>query len=70
MARKRDTDEFKIAAARLVREQDSSAKAAGERLGVDPCSVRDWVPVSRNRGRIAASFRRGGGCLALVLHLE
>jgi transposase-like protein len=43
MARKSDTDELKIAAARLVREQGSSAKAAGERLGVDPCSVRDWV---------------------------
>ena len=43
MGRKVYTDEFKAAAAELVREQGYSAKAAAESLGVDPGSVRDWV---------------------------
>lgn len=43
MARKVYTAEFKVAAAKLVREQGYSAKAAAENLGVDPGSVRDWV---------------------------
>lgn len=43
MARRVYTDEFKSAAAKLVREQGYSAKAAAESLGVDPGSVRHWV---------------------------
>ena len=43
MARKVYTDEFKRSAAKLVREQGYSAKAAAESLGVDPGSVRHWV---------------------------
>jgi transposase len=43
MARNIYTAEFKVAAAKLVREQGYSAKAAAESLGVDPGSVRDWV---------------------------
>jgi transposase len=43
MARKTYTDEFKQSAARLVREQGYSVKKAGQSLGVDPGSIRDWV---------------------------
>ena len=43
MARKTYNDEFKIAAAKLVREQGYSVPQAAQSLGVDPRSVRDWV---------------------------
>jgi transposase len=43
MARKIYNDEFKTAAAKLVREQGYSIKKAAESLGVDPGSIRDWV---------------------------
>lgn len=43
MGRKVYTDEFKIAAAKLVREQGYSAQAAAESLGVDPSTIRGWV---------------------------
>lgn len=43
MARTVYTDEFKRAAAKLVREQGYSIKAAAKSLGVDPGSIRDWV---------------------------
>jgi len=43
MARKTYTDEFKIAAAKLVREQGYSVKKAASSLGVDPGSIRTWA---------------------------
>lgn len=43
MARKIYTDEFKIAAAKLVREQGYSARKAATSLGVDEGSIRGWV---------------------------
>ena len=43
MARKSYNDEFKIAAAKLVREQGYSVKKAAESLGVDQGSIRGWV---------------------------
>jgi transposase len=43
MARKTYNHEFKIAAAKLVREQGYSVKKAAHSLGVDPGSIRDWV---------------------------
>lgn len=43
MGRKVYTDEFKAGAAKLVREQGYSIKAAAKSLGVDPGSVRDWT---------------------------
>lgn len=39
----RYTDEFKIEAAKLVREQGYTVKAAAKSLGVDPGSIRGWV---------------------------
>ena len=43
MARKSYNDEFKIAAAKLVREQGYSVKKAAESLGVDQGSIRGWI---------------------------
>jgi transposase len=43
MARKTYNDEFKIAAAKLVREQGYSVKKAASSLGVDPGSIRTWA---------------------------
>ncbi len=43
MARRSFTPEFKISAARLVREQGYSVAQAAQSLGVDPRSIRDWV---------------------------
>ena len=43
MARKTYNDEFKIAAAKLVREQGYTVKKAAQSLGVDPGSIRTWV---------------------------
>jgi transposase len=43
MARKTYNDEFKIAAAKLVREQGYTVKKAAHSLGVDQGSIRDWV---------------------------
>ena len=43
MARKTYNDEFKIAAAKLVREQGYTVKKAAQSLGVDPGSIRNWV---------------------------
>jgi transposase len=43
MPRKRYDDEFKIGAAKLVREQGYSVKKAAESLGVDIGSIRRWV---------------------------
>ena len=42
MARKTYTDEFKIAAAKLVRDQGYSFKKAALSLGVDQGSIRSW----------------------------
>ena len=39
----RYTDEFKLEAAKLVREQGYTVKAAARSLGVDPGSIRGWV---------------------------
>ena len=39
-------DEFKAAAAKLVREQGYSVSRAAESLGVDPSSIRRWVRAS------------------------
>lgn len=36
-------DEFKIAAAKLVRERGCSVKQAAKSLGVDPGSLRGWI---------------------------
>ena len=36
-------DEFKSAAAKLVREQGDSVSRAAQSLGVDPSSIRRWV---------------------------
>ena len=38
-------DEFKAAAAKLVREQGYSVSKAAESLGVDPSSIRRWVRI-------------------------
>lgn len=43
MARKTYNDEFKTAAAKLVREQGYGVKKAAQSLGVDPASIRGWV---------------------------
>jgi transposase len=43
MPQKRYTDEFKIAAVKLVHEQGYSPRKAGLSLGVDPCSIRAWA---------------------------
>jgi transposase len=43
MARKTYNDEFKIAAARLVREQGYSIRNAAKSLGVDEGSIRGWI---------------------------
>lgn len=43
MSRKRYADEFKIGAAKLVREQGYTVKKAAESLGVDIGSIRRWV---------------------------
>jgi transposase len=43
MARKTYNDEFKIAAAKLVREQGYSIRNAATSLGVDEGSIRGWV---------------------------
>ncbi len=43
MARKTYNDEFKIAAAKLVRVQGYSVKNAAQSLGVDQGSIRTWV---------------------------
>lgn len=43
MARKTYTDEFKSAAAELVRQQGYSVRKAATSLGVDEGSIRDWV---------------------------
>jgi transposase len=43
MARKRYNDEFKVAAAKLVREQGYTVTKAAQGLGVDPGSIRAWV---------------------------
>ena len=43
MARKTYNDEFRAAAAGLVREQGYSIRKAAESLGVDRGSIRDWV---------------------------
>ena len=43
MTRKTYNDEFKIAAAKLVRQQGYSVRKAANNLGVDEGSIRDWV---------------------------
>jgi transposase len=43
MARKTNNDEFKIAAAKLVRDQGYTIKKAAESLGVSPGSIRSWL---------------------------
>lgn len=43
MTRKRYDDEFKIAAAKLVREQGYTVKKAAVNLDVDIGSIRRWV---------------------------
>ena len=43
MARKLCNDEFKIAAAELVRDQGYTIKKAAQSLGVDQGSIRTWV---------------------------
>ena len=43
MARKTYNEEFKAAAARLVRDQGYSIKKAAESLGVSPGAIRAWV---------------------------
>jgi len=43
MARKTYNDEFKIAAAKLVRDQGYTIKKAAQSLGVDQGSIRTWV---------------------------
>ncbi len=43
MARKTYNDEFKIAAAKLVREPGYTVKKAAQSLGVDPGSIRTWA---------------------------
>jgi transposase len=43
MARKSYNHEFKVAAAKLVREQGYTVQKAAVSLGVDPGSIRDWV---------------------------
>ena len=43
MARKLYNDEFKIAAAKLVRDQGYTIKKAAQSLGVDQGSIRTWV---------------------------
>jgi transposase len=43
MARKTYNEEFKTAAAKLVRDQGYSIKKAAESLGVSPCAIRAWV---------------------------
>src|SRR5690242_8086337 len=64
MARKSYTDEFKVAAAKLVREQGYTAKEAAQNLGVDPGSIRGWVrkyapqPVVPNPDASAEGLRR------------
>jgi transposase len=65
MTRKRYDDEFKIAAAKLVREQGYSAKKAAENLGVDIGSIRRWV-----REFAVASSVAGSGATAEQLQRE
>ena len=43
MARKTYNDEFKIAAAKLVRDQGYTIQKAAQSLGVDQGSIRTWV---------------------------
>jgi transposase-like protein len=43
MARKGDSEEFKVAAAKLVREQGYTVRRAAQSLGVDPGSIRGWL---------------------------
>ena len=65
MSRKRYDDEFKISAAKLVREQGYSVKKAAASLGVDFGSVRRWV---REFG--AAPVFPASGVTAEQLHRE
>jgi transposase len=64
MARKTYNDEFKTAAAELVREQGYSVKKAAESLGVDQGSIRDGVrkfapaPRAPDAGASAEVLRR------------
>ena len=56
-------DEFKAAAAKLVREQGDSVSKAADSLGVDPSSIRRWVrsfaaPVIVLPDASAEEFRR------------
>jgi transposase-like protein len=43
MARKTYNDEFKIGAAKLVREPGYTVETAAQSLGVDPGSIRTWA---------------------------
>ena len=43
MARKLYNDEFKTAAAKLVRDQGYTIKKAAQSLGIDQGSIRTWV---------------------------
>jgi transposase len=45
MPRKTYNDEFKVAAAKLVRDQGYSIKKAAHSLGVDQGSIRTWVRI-------------------------
>ena len=59
----RYNDEFKNAAAKLVREQGYSVSKAAESLGVDPGSIRRWVrlfsgPTVARRDASAEDMRR------------
>jgi len=64
MSRKRYDDEFKIGAAKLVREQGYTVKKAAENLGVDSGSIRRWVrefgpaPSLSGSGTTAEQFQR------------
>ena len=43
MARRRFTEDFKTAAAKLVTEQGYTQSKAAQSLGVDPASIRSWI---------------------------
>jgi transposase len=64
MPRQRYDDEFKIGAAKLVREQGYSVKKAAVNLGVDIGSIRRWVrefgsaPSLPASGATAEQFQR------------
>ena len=55
MPRKRCDDEFKIEAAKLVRENGYSVKKAADSLGVDIGSIRRWVREFGAAASLAAS---------------